>query len=217
MTRYTLDEQDVSGYGSLKLPEFRDVVKFVQSLSGGTCVDIVKELSEGSFKLSEVYNADLTMKEASFFRSSFFCDPSLETRARVRSSLSHAVKFHTESEPGVPRSLVLSERISYLRYDHTNSGHFLKHTDSAYIDASGNFVYTSPHRKVTTVTALNSDFEGGDFILHSVRDEQGNPIRVKLPVGSTVIFPSDIRFPHEVTPVTRGTRYTVVGWYDYAA
>ena len=49
---------------------------------------------------------------------------------------------------------------------------------------------------------LNDDYEGGEFI---VTDKEYKPSK-----GSAIVFPSYMY--HQVTPVTRGTRYSLVNW-----
>ena len=51
---------------------------------------------------------------------------------------------------------------------------------------------------------LNDDFEGGDLEIFGVPTP-------KLETGSMIFFPSFIA--HEVTPVTKGTRYSLVLWF----
>lgn len=54
---------------------------------------------------------------------------------------------------------------------------------------------------------LNDDYEGGEFSLWDRRKS------VKLSRGDVLFFPSNFLFPHEVQPVTAGTRYTIVTWF----
>jgi hypothetical protein len=58
---------------------------------------------------------------------------------------------------------------------------------------------------LSIVGALNEDYEGGDFIMWETE-------KIKLPQGSIMIFPSNFMYPHKVTPVTSGTRYSYVSW-----
>ena len=51
---------------------------------------------------------------------------------------------------------------------------------------------------------LNDDYEGGDLILYGAG-------KVKQEIGSMVFFPSFLL--HEVMPVTKGTRYSLVMWF----
>jgi predicted 2-oxoglutarate/Fe(II)-dependent dioxygenase YbiX len=52
---------------------------------------------------------------------------------------------------------------------------------------------------------LNNDFEGGDFLMFDSK-------KVQLEAGDIIIFPSNFLYPHAVTTVTKGTRYSFVSW-----
>ena len=58
---------------------------------------------------------------------------------------------------------------------------------------------------LSIVGSLNEDYEGGDFIMWETE-------KIELPQGSIMIFPSTFMYPHKVTPVTNGTRYSYVSW-----
>lgn len=61
------------------------------------------------------------------------------------------------------------------------------------------------NRRVSITIFMNDDYEGGDLVLH--------PERLIVPPkpGTLVAFRSETT--HEVTPVTRGERYSIVTWY----
>lgn len=52
---------------------------------------------------------------------------------------------------------------------------------------------------------LNDDFEGGDFLMLDGK-------KVNLSPGDIILFPSNFLYPHAVTTVTKGTRYSFVSW-----
>ena len=54
------------------------------------------------------------------------------------------------------------------------------------------------------VGVFNDDYEGGKFI---VRDKE-----FVLKTGDILMMPSIFLFPHEVTEITKGTRYSFVSW-----
>lgn len=58
---------------------------------------------------------------------------------------------------------------------------------------------------LSVVGSLNNDYSGGDFIMW------GNQ-KINIPAGSIIVFPSNFMFPHCVTKVTAGTRYSFVSW-----
>ena len=69
-------------------------------------------------------------------------------------------------------------------------------------------------RKLSVTISLNKpeEYEGGnlkfDFGPHS--DERFHECTEIRPQGSVIVFPSHVY--HQVTPVTKGTRYSLVGW-----
>ena len=52
---------------------------------------------------------------------------------------------------------------------------------------------------------LNDDFEGGDFLMLDSK-------KVNLSAGDIIVFPSNFLYPHAVTTITKGTRYSFVSW-----
>ena len=63
-------------------------------------------------------------------------------------------------------------------------------------------------RKLSMSIVLNSNFEGGDFEMVGLDDE--NKVS-SLEEGSIIIFPSFQ--DHRVAPVTKGIRYSLVAWF----
>ena len=59
-------------------------------------------------------------------------------------------------------------------------------------------------RKLSMIVNLNDDFEGGDLILY-------NDGLIKQNKGCITFFPSYLL--HEITPVTKGTRYSLSMWF----
>jgi PKHD-type hydroxylase len=67
---------------------------------------------------------------------------------------------------------------------------------------------TGSHRKLSMSIPLSdpSEFEGGELLFH----DGFTPLPAKQEKGTAVAFPSYVL--HEVTPVTSGTRYSLVVW-----
>ena len=63
-------------------------------------------------------------------------------------------------------------------------------------------------RTLSFVFILNDDYEGGDLIFHL----KNKSLQVPRKPNQLIVFPSNGCFPHEVTPITKGTRYSVVTW-----
>lgn len=82
-----------------------------------------------------------------------------------------------------------------LRYE---TGQFYTvHTDS----------FKAYPRLVSCSFALNDNYEGGEFAFFDRK------VKIKAPKGAALMFPSNFMYPHEIMPVTNGTRYSVVTWF----
>jgi PKHD-type hydroxylase len=92
----------------------------------------------------------------------------------------------------------LIEDLQFTKYE-APSGFYGKHIDKA---------FGQKIRKLSVTIQLSdpNDYEGGDLILYS--GHFGDVMKKER--GKLVIFPSYIL--HEVTPVTKGTRYSLVSW-----
>ena len=99
------------------------------------------------------------------------------------------------------------ELMNYLEYhagkdevDEHGHGKYVKHIDGGF----------NSNRKLTFSIQLSdpSEYEGGDLLIW----EGNDPITVPKKKGIVVFFPSSVM--HEVTPVTRGIRRSLVGWVN---
>ena len=53
---------------------------------------------------------------------------------------------------------------------------------------------------------LNENYEGGEFAFFD------RELMIKTKPGSAIVFPSNFMYPHEIMPVIKGTRYSIVTW-----
>jgi hypothetical protein len=58
---------------------------------------------------------------------------------------------------------------------------------------------------LSIVGLLNNEYKGGEFVMF-------DDIKIDLSPGEIIIFPSNFLYPHKVTPITEGIRYTFVSW-----
>jgi len=66
-------------------------------------------------------------------------------------------------------------------------------------------------RKLSASIIINDDYEGGHFETMYLKDGKVVKTKVEAKPGSAIIFPSNTQ--HRVTPVTKGTRYSIVVWF----
>ena len=92
----------------------------------------------------------------------------------------------------------LIESLQFTEYN-APSGHYSKHVDS---------VFNGPIRKLSITIQLSDpkNYEGGELQIHI----ESVPKVMKKEQGTLIAFPSPTL--HEVTPVTKGRRYSLVGW-----
>ena len=58
---------------------------------------------------------------------------------------------------------------------------------------------------LTVIGVLNDDYEGGEFIMFGDK-------KIDTKAGDLLIFPANFMFPHEITPVLKGARYSYISW-----
>jgi predicted 2-oxoglutarate/Fe(II)-dependent dioxygenase YbiX len=91
-----------------------------------------------------------------------------------------------------------SNQTDYLKYD--VEGHYHAHVDTFMQPGD------AETRKLTVLTFLNDDFEGGRLFLQT----SNKKIYPPQAVGTTLVFPSFVL--HGVEPVTKGIRRSIVTW-----
>ncbi len=65
-------------------------------------------------------------------------------------------------------------------------------------------------RTYSCILFLNDNYEGGDLIFKFPGDNNEHKIKTKK--NSVVVWPSNFLYPHSVSPVVKGERYSVVSW-----
>lgn len=64
-------------------------------------------------------------------------------------------------------------------------------------------------RKLTVLSFMNNDYEGGDFVIKT-DDRENNQVKLDTPKGGILIFPTFLM--HAVKPILSGIRISCVGW-----
>jgi len=93
--------------------------------------------------------------------------------------------------------LSVEEDEGYMLLRYTTGGEYIQHVDAG----------KSNNRSLSAIIALNDEYEGGEIEFF------GGAHKIRLNKGSAVFFPSTFQYPHRVTPVTSGVRYSVVTWF----
>lgn len=100
------------------------------------------------------------------------------------------------------------QTLQYTEYNGEQKGFFGQHIDAGYSGVIGSAFF----RKLSFTVQLSSadDYEGGELILYP--ESFLKPVKVKKELGLISVFRSHII--HEVLPVTRGVRKSLVGWVE---
>lgn len=93
--------------------------------------------------------------------------------------------------------LVIEKDTGYELLRYKRGEFYTQHTDN----------HAATPRAVSCSFALNDDYEGGEFAFFD------RELVYKLKKGSCIMFPSNFMYPHEIMPVTSGTRYSIVTWF----
>jgi len=88
--------------------------------------------------------------------------------------------------------------ISILKYTH--GGHYVFHVDHC----------GSIPRTLSMILLVNNNYDGGRLTFKNPLNEEIQTIEPSP--GRLIIWPSTFMYPHKVTPVTKGTRYSIVCW-----
>jgi PKHD-type hydroxylase len=96
--------------------------------------------------------------------------------------------------------------IQFTEYYGSDNGEYKSHQDVFWITD------TPRHRKVSVVTQLSpkSNYDGGEFVFDNLNEQP--PQEVIQKQGSVIAFPSFVY--HSLRPVTRGVRFSLVGWFE---
>ena len=92
-------------------------------------------------------------------------------------------------------NIVQDNGYALLKYE--KGGFYTTHTDSS----------KQHPRAIACSFLLNDDYEGGEFAFFS------RELKYKLNKGDALMFPSNFMYPHEVMPVIKGTRYSIITWF----
>lgn len=174
-----------------------------------TCDNIIAEyMHSNEWKLGQVgkkngYVTDTTVRNCNFIKISTksSIDINHPIRKKIDSFLfekaGHAIsKYYNDAWCDSLKHISTDSGYTLLRYK--EGGFYKQHTDSAKLAL----------RSVSMSFNLNDDYEGGEFAFFD------RELIFNLKKGSVIVFPSNFMYPHEIMPVTKGTRYSVVTWFN---
>lgn len=189
--------------GGLKNKSLEDFIEvFENAVDLNLCDDIIKEYADSDHWDSALTgggldkgarNCDvLGISERAMIDQNR--DHRLNIDNAVYESVANVLKLYEERHPEFQLEIQEDSGYELLRY---KTGNF-------YVEHSDHF--KAQPRTLSCTICLNDDYEGGEFGFFS------RELKYKLKKGSILMFPSNFMYPHEVMPVTSGTRYSIITW-----
>jgi predicted 2-oxoglutarate/Fe(II)-dependent dioxygenase YbiX len=142
-------------------------------------------------------------------------DDKIRTAETVVISYPHVIEKNPKVRAKLDKYVFASAGLAIKKYNekfpHCNieqdSGYeLLRYKEGQFYTAHTDSFKDCP-RAVSCSFALNNDYEGGEFAFFD------RELVYNLKKGSCIMFPSNFMYPHEIMPVTSGTRYSIVTWF----
>ena len=113
--------------------------------------------------------------------------------------------IHKANQENFDYILKYFEDLQFTEYNEVQKSFYGKHCDC---DRNGDMHNYIDIRKLSFSIQLSDpkDYEGGELILYNDKSKKVMPKEK----GTIIFFSSDLQ--HEVTPVLKGTRYSIVSW-----
>ena len=142
-------------------------------------------------------------------------DDKIRTAETIILSYPHVIDKNPKIRSELDKSLFASAGLAIKKYNE-KFGYCIIQEDSGYelLRYKKEQFYTqhidSFKARLRTVSCsfiLNDNYEGGEFAFFD------RELKYKLKKGSCIMFPSNFMYPHEIMPVTSGTRYSIITWF----
>lgn len=186
----------------LKYPDLRDHLYTTKLLDDHLCDTIVSRLDKKKWKDHKWYDAELKQDfEESDFKTLKDDLAASKIYPMIRQlCIEHHDKYHNSNQTNSDLFWSISSNLKFNKYSVGDS--IKPHHDHIHDMFDGSLRGIPV---VSIIGVLNDDYAGGELLFW-------NDHEVKLKKGEVVVFPSVYLYPHQVTTVTEGTRYSWVAW-----
>lgn len=165
-----------------------------------------------SRKIEDLNKLNISEWESHTWASPHFGDNSTNTRDIKDFSITYQEKISNDMGDGIRQFIINYQKniskffsiskISHIRFNRYDENHqMLEHVDHIH------GVFDGENKGIPVISilgVLNDDYEGGDFWLCGEK--------IKLNVGDVLGFPSVFLYPHKVSPIIKGSRYSWITW-----
>jgi predicted 2-oxoglutarate/Fe(II)-dependent dioxygenase YbiX len=142
-------------------------------------------------------------------------DDKIRTAETVGFSYPHVIDINKEVRTEIDRKMFFvagnaiksyCNKFSQVVFKQDTGYELLRYKEGQFYVQHTDFFKDNP-RVVSCSFVLNDDYEGGEFAFFDRK------LKYKLKKGSCIMFPSNFMYPHEIMPVTSGTRYSIITWF----
>lgn len=183
----------------------KDYMKIYDNfLDAKTCKTLVKKLKKTQWDTHSFYESNSGEYKSYDKELSIGYATEVEETLTLQNQIWFAIQKYITVDSAHMREWYSSwNGYTQVRYNRYNKNTQMKlHCDHIHSMFDGN-------RKgvpiLSVLGSLNDDYEGGDLIFWEQE-------KIELKAGQIMIFPSNFMYPHKVTEVTKGTRYSFVSW-----
>lgn len=183
-----------------KLEDYIYIVK--NALSLNLCDEILEEFkNKDEWEQAHIGHGNIDKNIRNCKVIGISCSHIIQKNNKVRHKLDNAIfdgasKCIREYKDKFTHCTI-EEDSGYLLLEYSEGNFYAQHTDS----------YKLHPRSVSCSFILNDNFEGGEFAFFD------REFIYKIDKGDAIMFPSNFMYPHEVMPVTKGTRYSIITWF----
>jgi len=164
--------------------------------------EITKEMRHTGINASGVYDSKIRVSDIHWTTEQWIYD------------LTFPLMYKANKKAGWNLDVRTAESMQITRYK--KGGFYTNHKDGM---ADSLAAYDMPNtpflhgkvRKISMSLILNDNFEGGDLEFITYGSEEIFIDTIKPKLGDVIFFLSGVE--HRVTPVTKGTRYSLVNWF----
>jgi predicted 2-oxoglutarate/Fe(II)-dependent dioxygenase YbiX len=177
----------------------QDYVAIYNINNPSVCQQIIKNIDNANWE-KHSYNDPITNKYTTYEDDLEISYQDETTQVYLKDVINNCVSDYLTNVVPMPFKL---QGLCDVRFNRYKTGANMKfHQDHIHTLFDG-------ERKgipiLSVLGLLNDNFEGGDFLMFDGK-------KVNLAAGDIIIFPSNFLYPHSVTTVTKGTRYSFVAW-----
>ena len=178
------------------------------------CENAINELKKNEWEKHVFYSGGGDGKggEPTWTRPSGDNEPEVINSENFDSSIGEINKFILQSLHSIILEYIESYKFDwFFAWEGYSAMKFIRYSQGQTMKNHCDHIHTlfDGKRKgipiLSIIGLLNDDYEGGELIMFEDK-------KIDTKVGDVLIFPSNFLYPHEVTPVSKGVRYSYVSW-----